>query len=165
MALYPPTGQRGFPDYPEMPRVVLGRRKKGPPPSDLELCQSYWLISDRLKRVFETVDASAFSYQACDVRLRDGSPGPVYWLCDVLRVLEAFGAKTLAEIRRYRETTGYQYRGFIGDTTLVFSEEAIADAHIFRTPYSQNDVFCDQVMKDACASAGIKGISFRKCFR
>jgi len=164
LALYPPKGRRGFPDYPETPRVVIGRRKNGPPPSDLELFHSYWLISDRLKRVFEAVDAPAFAFQACDVRLRDGLPGPVYWLCDVVRVLDPFGEKTLAEIRRYRETTGNEYRGFIGDTTLVFNEEMIGNARIFRTPYSQRDVFCDQVMKDACASAGFKGLRFRKCF-
>jgi hypothetical protein len=164
LALYPPKGRRGFPDYPETPRVVIGTRKKGPPPSDLELFHSYWLISDQLKRVFEAVDGPAFAFQACDVRLSDGSPGPVYWLCDVVRVLDAFGEKTLAEIRRYRERTGNRYRGFIGDTTLVFNEEVIGDARIFRTPYSPGDVFCDQVMKDACASAGMKGVRFRKCF-
>src|SRR4051812_5718392 len=51
-SLYPPKGRQGFPVYPENPRIVIGKRKSGPPPSDIELCHSYWLISDRLKSLF-----------------------------------------------------------------------------------------------------------------
>jgi hypothetical protein len=47
-ALRPPEGRQGFPVYPEKPRVVIGKRKSGPPPSDIELYHPYWLISDRL---------------------------------------------------------------------------------------------------------------------
>src|SRR5262245_24512987 len=82
-SLHPVPGQRGFPVYSENPRVVIGKRGTGPPPSDIELYHSYWLVSDRLKSALETVDPSAFAFQACDVKLRDGSPGPVHWLCDV----------------------------------------------------------------------------------
>jgi hypothetical protein len=163
LALYPPEGRRGFPDYPERPRVVIGKRKSGPPPSDIELFHSYWLISDRLKLLFESFDPPAFAFQACDVKLRDGSTGPVHWLCDVVRVLDAFAESTLREIQQYRERTGFRYRGFWGDKTLVFNETIIRDSHIFRTPYSQDDVFCDQALKDACKAAGIRGISFCEC--
>jgi hypothetical protein len=162
-ALYPPPGRQGFPAYLEKPRVVIGKRKKGPPPSDIELFHSYWLISDRLKSLFESFDPPAFEFQACDVKLADGATGPVYWLCDVVRVLDAFAESTLQEIRRYRERTGNTYRGFQGDKTLAFNETIIGNSHIFRTPYSLGDVFCDQALKDACKEAGIKGISFYDC--
>ena len=161
-ALYPPEGERGFPVYPEKPRVVIGKRKSGPSPSDIELYHSYWLISDRLRSVFESVDPSAFAFQACDVKLRDGSAGPVYWLCDVVRVLEAFGDATLQDIQRYRQSTGLRYRGFLGER-LVFNESIIGNSHIFRTPYSRNNVFCDQTMKDACKEAELKGVKFYDC--
>ena len=165
-ALYPPPGRRGFPDYPEKPRVAIGKRRNGPPPSDIELYHSYWLISDRLKSVFEAVDPPAFAFQACDVKLRDGSPGPVYWLCDVVRVLEAFAEPTLQDIQRYRQSTGLRYLSFLNvSKALVFNESIIGDSHIFRTTYSLGDVFCDQTMKDACKEAGIKGIKFYNCFR
>lgn len=156
-ALFPPPGKRGFPVYPERPHVVTGKRRSGPSPSDIELYHSYWLISDRLKSMFETIDPPAFAFQACDVHLRDGSPGPVYWLCDVIRVLEAFDENTVQEFRR-----GIKRAGLTGDKTLVFNEPVIGDSHIFRTPYSPN-VFCDQVMKDACKAAGMKGIQFFDC--
>jgi hypothetical protein len=155
-ALFPPPGKRGFPVYPEKPRVVIGKRKRGPPPSDIELYHSYWLISDRLKSLFESVDdPQAFAFQACDVKLRDGSPGPVYWLCDVVRTLEGFGERTVREFR-----SGVKHAGLKGNKTLVFDESAIGGSHIFRTPYSPADVFCDQIMKDACKAAGMRGVQF-----
>jgi hypothetical protein len=159
-ALYPPAGMRGFPAYPEKPRVVIGKKKSGRLPSDIELYHSYWLVSDRLKSLFDAVDPPAFAFQACDVELRDGSPGPVYWVCDVIRVLDAFGERTKDDIRRYQEKTGLKYRGFTSDKTLIFNEVVIGESHIFRTPYSLGGVFCDQHMKDVCKNAGIKGIQF-----
>jgi hypothetical protein len=160
LALYPPEGQRGFPAYREKPRVVIGGRRNAHPPRDIETFHSYWLISDRLKVLFESEDPQAFAFLPCDVKLRDGSTGPVYWLCDVVRVLDAFGERTLQDIRRYREKTGLTYRSFIRDKTIVFNEDIIGDFHIFRTPYSFMDVFCDQRLKDACKQAGIKGVRF-----
>lgn len=79
-------------------------------------------------------------------------------MCDVVRVLEAFDESTVQEFR-----SGRKKAGLIGDKTLVFNEAAIGDAHIFRTPHSPN-VFCDQVMKDACKAAGMKGVQFYDCF-
>jgi hypothetical protein len=159
-ALAPPKGKRGFPVYPETPRVVIGKLgKKGFAPTDLELFHSYWLISDRLKVLFERLDPEAFAFLACDVRLSDGSPGPTYWLCDVVRVLEAFGQSTLDDIRRN------PYRGFLlVRETLVFNEAAIGEAHVFRTRYSV-EIFCDQSVKDACQRAGMRGTKFLPCFK
>jgi hypothetical protein len=162
LALYPPEGRRGFPAYQEKPRVVIGKRKSGPLPSDIELFHSYWLISDRLKLLFESVDPSAFAFQACDVRLSDGSTGPVYWLCDVVRVVDAFGDSTLQDIRRYREKTRLMYLGFMSAKALEFNDSVIGNCHIFRTPYSRDDVFCDQSLKDACKDAGIEGVAFHR---
>lgn len=71
--------------------------------------------------LFESIDRRTFAFQACDVSLSDGSPGPAYWLCDVVRVLEAFDESTVAK------ASG----SFLGDTTVVFNETAIGDAHIF----------------------------------
>jgi hypothetical protein len=124
----------------------------------MELNHSYWLVSDRLKSLFEVFYPAAFAFQACDAALRDGSPGPVYWLCDVVRVLDAFGDETLRKIR------GPGYRGFFGDKSLAFDESLIGTSHIFRTPYSRGAEFCDQSLKDACKVAGMKRVAFHACF-
>lgn len=161
---FSPEGRRGFPAYREKPLVVIGKRKSGPPPSDIELFHSYWLISDRLKLLFESVDPAAFAFQECDVKLRDGSAGPAYWLCDVVRVLDAFGESTLQEIHRYRERTGLAYRSFLSDKTLIFNEVVIGGYHIFRTPYA-NDIFCDEILKNACKESSIKGVNLTIVFK
>jgi len=157
-ALYPPLERRGFPEYPEKPQVVIGKRRKGPPPSDIELFHSYWLVSDRLKLLFESVDSSAFAFQACNVTLRDGSRGPMYWLCDVIRVLEAFGQPTVQELRTNRN----RFPSLRNQRALLFDETVIGDSHVFRTPYWP-DVFCDQSVKDVCRAAGMKGLRFVDC--
>jgi hypothetical protein len=158
-ALYPPPGRRGFPDYAEIPRVVIGRRRKGPPPSDIELYHSYWLISDRLKALFESLDPQAFAFQACEVTLRDGLPGPAHWLCDVVRVLEAFAEPTVRALRENRQ----RFPELKHARALLFDEAAIGEALVFRTPYWMTDVFCDQRVKDACKAAGMKGMRFVDC--
>jgi Protein of unknown function (DUF1629) len=158
-AMYPPPGQRGFLDYPEKPRVVIGRKRKGPPPSDIELYHSYWLVSDRLKRLFESIDPAAVAFQACDVFLRDGSIGPPYWLCDVVRVVEVFDEATVQEIRSHF----FRFSWLRHKRCLVFNTTAIGKAHMFRTPSVNGKVFCDQTMKDACKAAGMKGVMFQDC--
>jgi hypothetical protein len=163
-ALYPPEGGHGFPLYPEKPRVVLGKQKEGPLPNDIELFHSYWLISDQLKTLFEAFDPAAFAFQPCDVRLRDESPGPAYWLCDVVRVIEAFGQRTVQEIQEFRERTGSKYMGLMTKKNdLDFNEDVIGPSRIFRTPYSREDTFCDPTLKDACKAAGIRGVAFYDC--
>jgi hypothetical protein len=162
-SLHPPEGQRGFPAYPETPRVVVGSRNRRLP-GDLEQFHAYWFISDRLKLIFESIDPDGFAFQACDVRLRDGSRGPAYWLCDVVRTLNAFGEPILQEFRLYQKRTGNKYCGFAGRKDLVFNGDVIAGSPIFRTPYSWRDIFCDESLKGACKQAGMKGIVFGKTF-
>jgi Protein of unknown function (DUF1629) len=95
-ALRPPPGRRGFQDYPEAPRFLFDK-SAGRLPLDLEEVGVYWLVSDRTKSVFEAVDPAGFAFLACDVRLPSGDyDGPSYWLCDVLRVLDALDERNRA---------------------------------------------------------------------
>jgi len=48
--LVPPEGRRGFPEYPEVALLIIDR-KLGRALRDLELCESYWLVSDHMKSV------------------------------------------------------------------------------------------------------------------
>jgi hypothetical protein len=158
-ALRPPQGRRGFPEYPETPRFVIGRAKKGPLPSDIELFHSYWFISDRMKVLFETLDPEAFAFNRCDVSLADGTPGPKHWLCDVVRVLDAFAEPTRQQLAE-RNTKIFKLRD---DRALVFDEQAIGSARFFRTPYMLPLVFCDDGVKQACKAGGMRGVRFKEC--
>lgn len=159
LSLSPPKGRRGFPVYPENPIVVIGKlgKRKASPPTDIEFFHAYWLISDRLKRLFEELDPEAFAFQACDVWFADDSPGPAHWLCDVVRVLDAFDQSTADELRKR------PYLGLLG-RALAFNEAAIGSALVFCVP-NQLYIFADQGLKDACRQAGIKGTKFTPCFK
>lgn len=59
-------------------------------PCDIELCSAWWLVSERTKALFERLDPEAFVFVPCEVRMRRGQyDGPKFWLCDVVRVLDA----------------------------------------------------------------------------
>src|SRR5262249_2554466 len=50
---------------------------------------------------------------------------------------------------------------FSGSVSLVFREDVVGDAHIFRLAFQQPEVVCDQVLTDACKTADLKGITFK----
>ncbi|PJG54226.1 hypothetical protein CVM73_15530 [Bradyrhizobium forestalis] len=139
-------------------------KKVGSLPRDLEVCYHWWLISDRTKAVFERLDPEAFVFVPCDVRMPHGIyDGPKYWLCDVVRVLDALDesqSRLRIGIRndvRYIDHGRKYYELSLGDK-LVFREAAIGNAHIFRMAYHDAGIICDQEFKDACKSAGLKRI-------
>ena len=159
--LSPPTGRRGFPEFPEQPRFLFDN-KLGHFPRDMELCHSFWLISDRMKTVLETVDPEGFTFLRCEVRLPDGEPGPVSWLCDVLRILDAVDeAASRVKIKYLPQYNAKVYQ-LAGGANLVFREDVIGAAHVFRLAHLKSSVFCDQHIKDACKAAGLKGVSFKE---
>ncbi|EJN15807.1 Protein of unknown function (DUF1629) [Bradyrhizobium sp. YR681] len=135
-------------------------------PYDLEPYYGWWLISDRTKVLFEALDPEAFVFVPCDVRVPQGSyHGPGYWLCDVVRVLDALDESQSRLIIRTEDDPrslkfGKKVYLTMPGSKLVFTEAAIGEAHIFRMAHSESDVICDQEMKDACKAAGLKRIRF-----
>lgn len=148
----PPHG--GFPPLREIPKLRYDSRE-GLMPSDMESGFSgYWLVSAALKEVFESVDAGGFAFQPCEFTLEDGSQGPDYFLCDVVRTLDALdeAASTLKIL-----TEGYpagKYYSLAGGARLAFIKEVVGSAHIFRTPYNSQLVICDRMLRDALIAGG-----------
>ncbi|MCP3476986.1 DUF1629 domain-containing protein [Bradyrhizobium sp. CCGUVB1N3] len=160
-----PRGHYHLPPFDEPPRFVFDK-KAGDLPYDLESYYGFWLVSDRTKAVLETVDPKGLSFVLCDVRIPNGvCDGSRYWFCDVLRVLDALDeAKSRLKIGirdddRYRDF-GKKFYDFSGGAELVFREDAVGDAHVFRMAHHGSTVICDGVLKDACKSAGLKRIWF-----
>jgi hypothetical protein len=155
LVLSPLRDRRGFPDFPEAP-LILVKKKSHRPLRDLEGCRGYWLISDRAKQVFERVDPEAFAFVKCEVRFVTGEPGPDYWLCDVVRVLDA-----LDEARSRIPTFSSGPSKPSSWTSLAFKEDIVGSAHAFRMLQEVWVVICGQSLRDACKAAGLKGIGFR----
>ncbi|WP_257168410.1 DUF1629 domain-containing protein [Bradyrhizobium sp. SRS-191] len=151
--------QPRYSDFPEQPRFLFDR-KLGRAPRDIEEYGKHWLISDSMKAVFEAVDLDALAFTPCDVRLPDGTEGPRYWLCTVVRVLDALDEGNSRLTISQDEGQKY-YLLHVGISSLVFRDEAVVGAHIFRMAYCRSIVICDQFMREACEQANLKGILFR----
>jgi hypothetical protein len=153
-------GWRSDPYYsklPERPRFLFDK-KLGRPPRDLEGYVGHWLVSDRMKAVLEEIDRDAFGFVSCDVFLPDGTAGPHRWLCNAVRVLDALDEQE-SELRIV-EDMGQKVYLLTGPTRLIFCEDVVGPAHVFRMRFMDVTVICDQAMKDACRQAGLKGIDF-----
>ena len=155
--MLPPNGD---PDqYPEKPQLIH-QPKLGGTPRDLEGLAGIWIISERAKAVFEAVDPSGFAFATCDFKLADGSPGDQRYLCNVIRELDALDEKTSKlKIKISDDYAKGKHYSFAGGASLVFKEEVIGSAHIFRTPFS-GMVFCDRVLHDAVINAKMTGFWF-----
>ena len=174
--LLAPTGRRGFPNYQEPPRFLFDRRL-GRAPLDFELFHGYSLVSDRTKAVFQSIDHDAFAFARCDVTIERGLTaqrglydGPDYWLCDVLPVLDALDEANSRLGTARREPTPDDPRervpSLAGAYYISFREDVVGNACVFRlaTP-TITAIMCDDVLRDACRAAGLKGIKFRDALK
>lgn len=155
----------GSPDqYPERPRLVHVP-EKGAMPRDLEELAGIWIVSEPLKQLFEQLDAEAFAFVACDFSLADGSSGPQYYLGNVLRRLDALDeASSRVNIKldhNYQTGEDDKLYSLVGGANLVFKQDVVADAHIFRQDRMGAPPICDRAMFDALSAANFSGVRLR----
>lgn len=156
--LMSPRHRRSFPALSEPLRLLIDR-SLGRAPVDWERFHDFWLVSDRMKGVLEAVDREGVAFLKCETRSLSRKAAPDYWLCDVVRELDAIDEEKSqgammnvgSEYRRYDPTARPRF---------VFKEEIVGSAHIFR-PRLWRSIICDQVMKDACKTAGMRGTGFK----
>ncbi len=154
----------GFPALSEKPRIVFDR-KRGKPPRDLEGGMSgYWFVSERLKQVLEKADPEGFSFVECDYILPDGSRGPVHFLCDVTRKIDALDLeRSKVKILTYKEDPGVPYYSIAGRAELRFDEDLVGSARVFIQPRLGANPICDSTIRDSCkALDGLTGVRFRQ---
>lgn len=158
----PPNGDPG--QYAERPRLIHVPDIGGLP-RDFEILAGIWIVSDALKRVFEAVDPQGFAFVACDFLLADGSPGPQYHFCSVIRWIDALdeGASRVKINYERDHDTGEDLRFFsiAGGASLAFDEAIVGDAHVFRQPRLGVSAICDDVLADALRAADLTGIDLR----
>lgn len=138
--------------YPERPRLVHVP-KLGGLPRDFEDVFGMWIVSDALKRVFESVDPEGFAFAACDFTLADGTPGPSYYFCGVLRTLDALDEAASRLKIKVGDFVNGKYYDRSGGASLV------GPAHVFLTPFAL-EVFCDRALHDAVVAADLSGVRF-----
>ncbi len=152
----PPNGDPN--QYPERPHLVHVP-KLGGLPRDFEQLSSKWIVSEALKRVFESVDPEGFAFAACDFTLADGTLGPQLYFCNVVRTLDALDEGASRLKIEVGDFVNGKYYDRSGGASLVFRDDVVASAHVFRTPFALT-VFCDRVLHDAVVAADVKGVKF-----
>ena len=159
--LLAPRRKRGFPPLPETPRLLIDK-SLGRPPVDWEKFHDFWLVSDRMKDVLETVDQEGVVFLRCETRSLKGG-APVYWLCDFVRRVEVID-EDASTVTVLDDGTDFRRYDSMAPSNYVFREDAIGSAHIFRPRFLEQWIICDQGMKDACKAAGLRGMSFTTQF-
>lgn len=160
--LDPPNGDPN--QYPEKPHLVHVPELGGMP-RDFEELAGIWVVSEALKRVFESVDSEGFAFAACDFTLADGSPGPQYYLCDVVRSLDALdedASRVKVNYERDHQTgEDLKFYSIRGGASLAFKPAVVGDAHVFRQPRLGTEPICDRVLYEALSAANLDGVRLR----
>lgn len=152
----PPNGDPN--QYPERPHLIH-MPEQGGLPRDFENLYGIWIVSEALKCVFESVDPDGFVFVACDFTLADGSPGSQLYFCGVLRTLDALDESASRVKIETGDFVNGKYYDRSGGARLIFKEEVVGSAHVFRTPFALT-VFCDRMLYDAVNAADVAGVKF-----
>lgn len=84
----------------------------------------------------ESVDADAFVFADADCRLADGSKGPTFFLCDVVRTLDALDEDASElDIKISDDYEDGKYYSLAGGSRLAFKHDVLGEAHVFRLPF------------------------------
>ena len=153
LVLLPEEG--GIPPLRQVPCLKFDP-SDGPPPKDLEPGFSgYWLVSKRLHDVMRSTDPGAFAFAEVHYLVEGGVKGEARYLCTVVSVIDALdeAASTLL-IDRSEEFINGKFYDLGGGASITFDRNKLGAAHVFRTPYT-GTVFCDQILREAVAAAGI----------
>jgi hypothetical protein len=150
-----------FPVFVQTPRFLIDR-KLGRPPRDVENKDGFWIVSAEMKAVLEATDPEACEFRPCETVLSSGDPGPERWLCTVTRAfldaVDLEATEGLLDRRNPDRSISYTPTPL---TKLRFKRDVVGSAHLFHVvEISSHVVYCDQIMKDACKVAGLKGIRF-----
>jgi len=114
-----------------------------------------------MKNVLAKMDAEGQAFVRCEVRLEDGSESPPFWLCDIVRVIEAIDEERSRLRIEFDPNNGEKIYDLLGGASLVFRQDALGNAHIWRCQHLETPVICDESLREACRDAGLKGIRFR----
>lgn len=148
----------------ETPVFVIDRGKGRVPLADVEpaIGRDIWLISDRAKQVFQNVDPHAFEFIAVETRVRrDASEvvGPKYWLCDLVRFLDALDEeKSNADVRLLEDGTKRARRKLVGGEVLK-SAMIGGSNHIFRLMHAPTSIYATETFVKAIRKARLTGIT------
>lgn len=143
----------GFPVFAELP--IFRETLPGHTLTDFNSSfEGYWLVSEGLKAVLETVDPEGTEFSPTRFIRADGSEHKKFYLCDVIRSLDAVD-EDASDLRIITEgfPEGKFYR-VAGGASLAFKRDVVAGSHIFRLKFNDALIVCDRQMRDALIERG-----------
>ena len=122
-----------------------------------------WIISAAMKAVLEAVDPEVCEFRRCETVLPSGEAWRETWLCAIDRAfvgaVDVEASEHLGVERDLNRTWSLATHAL---TRLKLRAEVIGNAHLFHIAEMALWIYCDQTMKDACKTAGLKGVRCRE---
>jgi len=151
----------GFPPEMQAPLIVFGRR--GRHVDFRAYGRSLWLISDRAKQFLETIDPEAFLFVKVNAKTKGArkadplEPGREYWLCDLIRYVDALNIVE-GEMDYSPNGTGGQFYMPILGKIGSFRKRDVGGAHVFRLASRPGSVMVDQFFADEAKRRKLTGL-------
>lgn len=125
------------------------------PIADAEaLGRGLWLVSARAKELLEKIDAEAFSFLKAITLEQSARPGPSYWLCDVVRILDALDPEQSVAMKR---ASGAVHLEPKSPWDGVFLRSVVEGRAIFRLKGMPRNIFCNWNTAEALQRSGLTG--------
>ncbi len=155
-----PRGPWSMPNYLEPPHFVCDRRY-GNSVYDFDTRDGFFVVSAKMKSIFDDLAPGACEYRKCVTHYANGSAGPELWLCSVVQAFRNAVDVEASENLRVAPLGFYRFAVF-EKASLAFKTDAIGSSHVFRVAEMASDLFCDEEFKSRCKAEKIRGISFKK---
>ncbi|CCE11611.1 conserved hypothetical protein [Bradyrhizobium sp. STM 3843] len=119
---------------------------------------SSWLVTDRLKVLFERLDPEAFVFQKVDVDYSNfPEPGPDYWLVYFMRMLDCVDEEH--SIIAYQDDLP-GIKNYLGLIDVRMRSDIVGAAHAFRLIYADSTLIVDDIIVAALRAEQIRGFEF-----
>ncbi|MBY6243933.1 DUF1629 domain-containing protein [Methylosinus sp. Sm6] len=146
-------------NFSKPPRIKFDRKgRRGPVRDAYPVTLGIWLVSDRLKVLFERIDAEAFVFQRAEVDYSNfPEPGPDFWFCYFMRELDCIDEEA-SRLRYYDNVPGVKAYEDLTDVKML--PAVVGSAHAFRLKYATSKLIVDDVIVDAVNAENIQGFKF-----
>lgn len=150
----------GLPPLRERPRLLIGEYEG-------ELLDIYGFnvrfVSDRVKRLLETLDPDGFEYAECEAVHADGRPLEAYWYMNAVRAVEEFDEGRSSFVRyadRNPGTPDPLNPAILALNDVVWLPDLPGDFRSFYLTRHARHFIVDETIADAWRDAGFKGALF-----
>jgi hypothetical protein len=149
--------------FSESPKIAFDREDRRGQLRDVYFMMlGIWLVADRVKSLFESIDSDAFAFVKADVDYRNFDKlGHGFWFCDLVRVLDCIDEQKSA--LTYQENVSFKVYQSLIDVRVL--PDVVGGAHAFRLKKAFHKQIVDDVFVDAINAEKITGFRFIKIQR